>query len=256
MFKKTPSLHSTDKGSSDSHLAPYFAHALAESAEFAKYHPHLAEELAKTVIPMRPQIARQNSGPPISWDGETVHEDDTFMSLRQGRFDSLTGGSESLSPTMVKVNNTPTATCSEPHRWESAEVMHYDEAEFGDSQQVQNPFSDVASENRKSTHNPFFNAQNKVEAARLRPSNPFTDSARVPRTITHTTEGQLDSMYSADRALQSLIAALDISPEDAEQRLRIASMQSTHVSVISTGSGDDTSVAEFPLPPTRVPRFR
>lgn len=255
MFKKSPSLHSTDKGSSESHGAPYFGHALAESAEFAKYHPHLAEELAKTVTPIRPYIARQNSGPPISWDGETILEDDTFVSLRTGRFDShLTSGSESLSPTVVKVNNTPTATYSEPHRWESAEVMHYEEVESADNQQVQNPFSDLASETRKSANNPFFNARDKVEVPRRRSSNPFADSARVPRTITHTPEDSMSSTYTADRALQSLIDALGVSPEDAQERLRIASMQSTHVSVISTGSADDTSVAEFPLPPTQVPR--
>jgi hypothetical protein len=130
--------------------------------------------------------------------------------------------------------------------------MHYDEA----NQQVQNPFSDVPLETRKNANNPFFNAQRQVEVPMRRASNPFTDSARVSRTIAQTMEEPLDSMYSADRALQSLIAALnsDISPEEVEQRLRIASMQSTHASIISTYSADYASVAEFPLPPTHAPR--
>jgi hypothetical protein len=248
MFKKTPSLHSTEKGSSESHGAPYFAHALAQSAEFAKYHPHLAEELAKTVTPMRPNMTRQNSNGPISWDGETIHEDDTFVSLRSKRFDShLTNANEALSPAMVRVVNTPIATSSEPHYWESAEVMHYDEV---DNQEVQNPFSDVPLETRKNAGNPFFNAQGQVDVLKPRSSNPFTDSARVSRV---TVEEPLDSIYSADRALQSLIAALDVSPEEIEQRLRIASMQSTHASIISTAS-DYASVVEFPLPPTHAPR--
>lgn len=250
MFKKTPSLHSTDKGSSESHSVPYFAQTLAQSAEFAKYHPHLAEELAKTVTPMRPNITRQTSIGPISWDGETIHDDDTFVSLRSKRFDShLTNANEALSPAMVRVVNTPIATSSEPHYWESAEVMHYNE----DNQEIQNPFSDVPLETRKNTDNPFFNAQGQVDVLKQRSSNPFTDSARVSRVTIHTTEEPLDSIYDADRALQSLIAALDVSPEEVEQRLRIASMQSTHASIISTGS-DYASVVEFPLPPTHALR--
>lgn len=250
MFKKSPSLHSTEKDSSESNGAAYFAQTLAQSAEFAKYHPHLAEELAKTVTPMRANMTRQSANGPISWDGETIREDDTFVSLRSQHFNPhLVNTTEALSPPLVKVINTPAATTSQPHYWESAEVMHYDEADLADIQHVQNPFADIQLETRTNTNNPFFNAQGQVEVPRRRSPNPFSDSARVSRNITGSTPEPLDSAYDADRALQSLIAALNVPPK-AE---RIASMQSTHASVISTAS-DYASIVDFPIPPTHAPR--
>jgi len=253
MFKSSPSLHSTEKSmSSDGHGDLEFSDALAESAQFAKYHPHLAEELAKTVTPIRANVARQDVGPPISWDGETVHDDDTFLSLHSGRIDSshLSSASEAMSPTIVRPNNTPFATSSEPHRWESAEVLHFHATDSAGENEARNPFSDSDSESRKSINNPFFNAQGLL--TKRRASNPFSDN--VKRPFTHATQHSNTSMSSTDRAMQSLIAALDVSPEEVQERLRVASMQP---SIQSTGSAleDDTSVAEFPLPPTQFPRF-
>lgn len=249
MFKSSPSLHSTQKSiSSDEHGQLEFGDALAGSAQFAKYHPHLAEELAKTVTPMRANVARQDAGPPISWDGETVHDDETFLSLHSGRIDSshLSSASEAMSPTIVRPKVPPSAATPDFHRWESAEVLHYNE----DQNQTRNPFSDIDLETRKNVNNPFFNAQGLL--TKRRASNPFSDS--VKRPFTHATQDSSASMSSTDRAMQSLIAALDVSPEEVEERLRIASM---HPSVKSTGSAleDDASVAEFPLPPTQVPRY-
>lgn len=266
MFKSSPSIRSTDEKSfsSESHGQHDFGSTLAGSASFAKYHPHLAEELAKTVTPTRANVGREDAGPPISWDGETVgDEEETFLSLRSGRIDSshLSTASEALSPTVVKVSSTPTATSSEPHLWESAEVMHYDNEYFAhdnDREENQNPFSDESSSERRSVHNPFFNAQDQIIVAKRRPSiptNPFTDPSRPSlssssRPMTHVTQD------STDRAMQSLIAALNVSPEEVQERLRVASMQSMATSAFSSGSAleDDTSVAEFPLPPTQVPR--
>jgi hypothetical protein len=251
MFKSSPSLHSTEKSmSSDGHGELEFSDALAESAQFAKYHPRLAEELAKTVTPIRTHMVRQEAGPPISWDGETVRDDDTFLSLHSARIDSshLSSASEAMSPTIVRPQNTPFATSSEPHRWESAEVLHY--GDYAGENEVRNPFSDVESESRKSINNPFFNAQGLL--TKRRASNPFSDPAKRP--FTHATQDSNTSISSTDRAMQSLIAALDVSPEEVQARLRVASMQP---SIQSTGSmlEDDASVAEFPLPPTQVPRF-
>lgn len=253
MFKSSPSLHSTNKSSSsDGHGELEFGHELAGSAQFAKYHPHLAEELAKTVIPIRTNMARQDTGPAISWDGETVHDDDTYLSLHSGHIDSshLSTASEAMSPTIVRPKNTPPATSSEPHRWESAEVLHYNAADLADEDDARNPFSDLDSESRKSINNPFFNAQGLL--TKRRASNPFADSARHP--FTHATQQSNSSMSSTDRAMQSLIAALDVSPEEVQERLRVASMQP---SIQSNGSAleDDASVAEFPLPPTQFSRF-
>jgi hypothetical protein len=249
MFKSSPSLHSTEKStSSDGHGEIEFGDALAGSAQFAKYHPHLAEELAKTVTPMRANVARQDAGPPISWDGETVHDDDTFLSLHSGRIDSshLSSASEAMSPTIVRPKKAPSAATSEFHRWESAEVLHYST----DQNEARNPFVDIESETRKNVNNPFFNAQGLL--TKRGASNPFADSMKHP--FAHATHESNASMSSTDRALQSLIAALDVSPEEVQERLRVASM---HPSIQSTGSAleDDASVAEFPLPPTQVPLF-
>jgi hypothetical protein len=124
--------------------------------------------------------------------------------------------------------------------------LHYN----ADQNQTRNPFSDIDLETRKNVNNPFFNAQGLL--TKRRASNPFSDS--VKRPFTHTTHDSSTSMSSTDRAMQSLIAALDVSPEEVEERLRVASM---HPSVKSTGSAleDDASVAEFPLPPTQVPLY-
>lgn len=238
MFKKTPSMRSTDERSFTSHGHDDFGDRLAGSAQFAKYHPNLAEELAKTVTPMRAVLTRQDSAA-ISWGGDTVTGDDAYF----GRINSshLSTTSEAVSPTYVTVKSTPIATTSPLHRWESAEVMHYDESQ---KSQPQNPFADIDSErsssDRKSIHNPFFNAQDSSVPKR-RQSNPFAD-ARPARSLTHTVDGSEDRM-------QSLLSALNISPEAVQERIRVASM---HPSVISTGSAydDDTSVADFPLPPT------
>jgi len=251
MFKSSTSLHSKET-SSDGHD---LGDALAESAQFAKYHPHLAEELAKTVMPMRATMARQDTGPPISWDGETIREDEAFVSLHSARIDSshLSSASEAISPTIVRPKNTPTATSSEPHRWESAEVMHYYTSDHADENEAKNPFSDAESESRKSLNNPFFNARDQLTMKK--PSNPFADHPKRP--FTHAPQDSntsMTSISSTDRAMQSLIAALDVTPEEIHERLRVASMQPSIQSNNSTME-DDASVAEFPLPPTEVPRF-
>lgn len=194
---------------------------------------------------MRAQMGRQEIAP-ISWDGETVG-DDTFLSLRtaSARIDSthFSSASSAMSPLVIKVASTPVTTSSEPHRWESAEVLHYDEED-----EARNPFADDT-ESRKSLNNPFFNAGQDVPMPRRRGSNPFSD-ASSSRPLTHATQD------SSDRAMQSLIAALNVSPEEVQDRLRIASMQSVGASVMSSGSAldDAASVSEFPAPPTQVPR--
>jgi hypothetical protein len=253
MFKSSPSLHSkaSTSTSSDGHE---FGDALAGSAQFAKYHPHLAEELAKTVTPIQANLARQEFGQAISWDGETVHGDDPFLSIHS-RIDSshLSSASEAMSANIVRPKNTPPATSSQPHRWESAEVLHYSTSDYTDEHEAKNPFADVEAGERKSLNNPFFNAQ--AQPIMKKPSNPFADHPKHHFThLTKESNTSMSSTYSSDRAMQSLIAALDVSPEEIHERLRVASMQP---SIQSTNSAveDDASVAEFPLPPTQVPRF-
>lgn len=252
MFKSSASLRSKESTSSDGHD---LADALSGSTQFAKYHPHLAEELAKTVTPVRSNIVRQNTGPPISWDGETIHGEDAFLSLRSGHIDSpyLSSASEAVSPYIVGPKNTPPAISSQPHRWESAEVLHYSTSDYADENEAKNPFSDVETDDRKSLDNPFFNAQG--QSVIRKHNDPFADHAKRP--LTHSTKvsnTSISSMTSNDRAMQSLIAALDVSPEDIHERLRVASMQPSIQSAESAVDGD-TSVEEFPLPPSQAVRF-
>lgn len=244
MFKKSTSIRSNNSTSSEGRSQLDFGGALAGSDQFAKYHPDLAEELAKTVTPIRADTGREEATP-ISWDGETVR-DDSFLSLRgaSGHIDSshLSFTSSAMSPLAVKVASTPLATPSEPHRWQSAEVLHYEPEDEG-----KNPFADD-SESTKSLNDPFNTGQD-LPILRREESNPFSD-ASASRSLTH------DTQDSSDRAMQSLIAALNVSPNEIQDRLRIASMQSIATSVVSSGSAMDdfASVTEFPLPPTQVPR--
>jgi len=88
-----------------------------------------------------------------------------------------------------------------------------------------------------------------------KPLNPFAD--QLKHLFTHTLQDSntsMTSISSTDRAMQSLIAALDVTPEEIHERLRVASMQSS-IQSNNTAMEDDASVAEFPLPPTQVPRF-
>lgn len=237
MFKKTPSMRSADGKSLTSYGHDDFADNIVSAHQIAQYHPDLAAELAKTVVPMRLEKARADSSA-ISWGSDTISGDDFNRSMNSPLLSIV---SEVMSPTLVNVNRTPTAITSQPHRWESAEVMHYD-----DSHQPQNPFADVEGErtssDKKTTPNPFFNAQgSSTSLQRMRSqSNPFKDDARSVR--------QSEDEDPEDR-MQSLIAALNITPEEVQQRARIASM---HPSILSTASAyeDDASVTDFPLPPT------
>ncbi|KAH7928230.1 hypothetical protein BV22DRAFT_1192944 [Leucogyrophana mollusca] len=242
MFHRTPSTTSAEK-SSDGHGRE----SIGTMQHFAKYHPGLAAEMAATPAPPAPirQFAgRIEIGPSVSWDGETVGGE-SFLSLRS----RLSG---TMTPT-VMAKSTPPATASEPHKWESAEVMHVDD-ESDTIGELRNPFADGSTKSKGS--NPFFNAQEKPRTT----TNPFADAfatKTVTKEFTNRTESTL-SGSSNDRAMQSLIAALEISPEDVKERLRVASMQPSFYSQTSTIlSGDEEDVASmtaFPLPPTQIPR--
>ncbi|KAG6888924.1 hypothetical protein C0995_004937 [Termitomyces sp. Mi166 len=292
MFKKsTPSVRTayTTK-SSDEPVA-------FDAQSFVQYHPNLAQELAsEDKVPDLP-IARQflgrvDTGPAISWDGETLREN------------SYVDGRGTMSPTPNMAIRTPAATKSQSHHWESAEVIQYVEPEptSAKTTKPQNPFENDQSDPRKSTGNPFFSAHgsdsirrtrsNSIRSTRSRsasvhsrsssigtikpkaeeppipkvakgkgraiePDNdPFNDGKipTFPRPFaSHHNSGSLSSVSSNDRALQSLIAALDISAEEAQERLRVASMQPSVISTTSaytSGSGDEDVTGSFPLPPT------
>jgi hypothetical protein len=267
MFHRTPSTTSGEK-SSDGHGN---RESIGTMQHFAKYHPGLAEEMASKsaelgyVAITKPSPVQHLVGrttvdgvPTISWDGDTVGGD-SFLSVHS----RLSG---TMSPTMTVAKFTPPATASGSHRWESAEVGHIDVygsemSEVGDSR---NPFADAASVksgiSRRVT-NPFFNAQEKSQRRTLLAnttpeSNPFTDSnTPTPKPVLDAeTHSNNDTNFNNSRAMQCLIAALDMP---AETGLRVSSMQSSHYShnstIMSCDEIDAVSVTAFPYPPTEVP---
>ncbi|KAF8071699.1 hypothetical protein FPV67DRAFT_891554 [Lyophyllum atratum] len=266
MFKKSPSVRTAYTHKSDEPVT-FDAHP------FAQYHPDLAQELASNNKAPELPIARQflgrvDTGPAISWDGDTIGGD-SYLSLRSGRLDS-----GSMSPTMAMAIPTPPATSSPLHRWESAEVVHYADHD----RDAEDPFG-TEGERRRSTNNPFFNAQvtspskprsrsNSTATAtpaikvdkgkgRVLDEDPFDDdkmpSFPRPFATNHTVNTSLSSVSSNDRAMQSLIAALDVSEEEVQARLRVASMQPSFISATSvyTSGGEEEDVTgSFPLPPS------
>ncbi|KAJ7475780.1 hypothetical protein FB451DRAFT_1244726 [Mycena latifolia] len=160
MFKKTPSIRTTYTQSTQEPL-PSVAHF---THPFAQYHPDLAKELAQddgadlAEPPRRQFLARVDPVPPISWDGETVGRD-SFLSL---------SSNPAMSPGMDMAIPTPQLTSSEPHYWESAEVMHYDQN--GDALPRGRPITAVAEaeRRRKSANNPFFGARMSTHSTHSR----------------------------------------------------------------------------------------
>ncbi|KAI6116850.1 hypothetical protein EV401DRAFT_1972723 [Pisolithus croceorrhizus] len=256
MFNRAPSTNSGEKSSEGLHARESFG----TMQPFEKYHPDLAAEMASQAAVaeadseiMKPPPARtfMNHAESMSWDGDTVRGD-SFLS----RGSRLSGN---MSPTMMsKEKMTPAAIRSHLHRWESAEVLHTDHSAPADGRQ--NPFADSGAVSlKRGASNPFFNAQEKPTKRTLLPNtsaNPFADSHSV-------TSPPMDSAANLDsagnvRALQSLIAALETSPAEVEERLRVISMQSSiysHGSYLASETGEDAvSVTAFPYPPTQIPR--
>ncbi|THH16110.1 hypothetical protein EW146_g4484 [Bondarzewia mesenterica] len=252
MFHKTPSMRTV----SDEKGTPSEGHDnfdMSTMPNFAKYHPELAEEFAKA--PERPFMGRVDGAPAISWDGETVG-DDSFLSLRSVRMSD-----SGVLPTTVMARQTPPATTSTLHRWESAEVLTMDIAdapevhdEIQKSDRDENPFADEV-QRRKSVANPFFNAQATTT------HNPFADanSVRSPRsrrssvkTRSVSSNSDADTIRPApnNHAIQSLIAALSIpdnsSAGDRNASSR-ASMQPSINSELYTPASE--TMNSFPMPP-------
>jgi hypothetical protein len=246
MFKSSPSIRTTDTQKSEE--TPMFD---LNPHPFAQYHPQLAKDLSE--VPPRPFLGRTDVTPTVSWDGQTLGHD-SFLSLQSSR------ASGAMSPTMNMAIPTPPATASEPHHWQSAEVVDYG----GESAEViEDPF--ISSVERNKTYkNPFFNAQDYKALSKSPQGSARTKGKQrahdllgydsspplKPPHLTHAVAESTSSMASNERAMQSLIAALDISPEEVQERLRVASMQPSVMSATSTyEEADVTSMSAFPLPP-------
>ncbi|KDQ57354.1 hypothetical protein JAAARDRAFT_35984 [Jaapia argillacea MUCL 33604] len=247
MFKKSPSMRTTKTSE---------AHGI-EPVPFEQYHPGLAEELAQP--PELPYAANSNRAPHISWEVETA--DDSFLSMKSFRLSSR----GAMSPVQDLAIRTPLATVSGSHRWESAEVVLPDDEDGT----ISNPFADspTTPENdewRKSSGNPFFNARDGRSRSSSRVSavpstaNPFADGnslmPKLPRSLAPTDSVMSTVSLGTDRAIQSLIAVLDmprIVDEDEDDTGRPSIRPSTLSRVSSFGGEEEdiTTVGTFPLPP-------
>lgn len=236
---------------------------------FSQYHPSLAKDLVSdekgAFMPEpRPFLGRVDSNATTSWDVESAKKT-SFLSAQTARME---GGA--MSPTLSMALPTPAAVKSEPHRWESAEVVHFSE---GQAAEIVDPAEEESSD-RRSLHNPFFNAQeyghqrshsksssrsrsrsNSVskqnhkgkDRERIVSMDPFSDPLPKPSFAYHHVTTSSASSASNERAIQSLKAVLDVSEEEIQRRLRVASMQPSVISGISRYDDDDVT-EKFPMP--------
>jgi hypothetical protein len=141
---------------------------------------------------------------------------------------------------------TPEATVLQSHKWESAEVVQYDGPT---TEVVEQPFQEEK-EVRRSMHNPFFGSQEYIRTrsdshaedkspnakgkerlhdsltSSLLSADPFEAYAHLPLpTLTHQATDSSASIESRNRALQTLMGALELSEDEVRERLRVASMQ-------------------------------
>jgi hypothetical protein len=206
---------------------------------FAKYHPYLADDL--------PQSHPEGSTV-VSWDG-SVASGDPLLSLHAS-------ASDTMSPTAVIARQTPQATGSAQHRWESAEVLIMDET-TADRPSVysdvsQNPFSDSSAprpsigdndSDSRAGRNPFFNASQhnpfSDRSARSRKSSVST--AKRSRTNSASSAGTVRA-HASEGALLSLIAALNNPPAASEEQTTRTSVQTVTTSLYTPTESD------FPMP--------
>jgi hypothetical protein len=159
------------------------------------------------------------------------------------------GLKEPLSSSLNMAIPTPEATVLQSHKWESAEVVQYEEP----SAEVVEPSVQDKETNRRSLHNPFFGSQGYIRSrsnshahaeeksanakgkermhdsmsSSLLASDPFEALvSQLPKPIIthHQLTDSSASTESKTRALQTLMGALELSEDEINERLRVASM--------------------------------
>jgi len=238
MFKSSPSLHSVDKSSSSSHQS----NGMVD--HFSAYDRQEAPPLPRELL------GRAEPGQPPSWDSGSYGNDSIMLSVRSKEF---------LPSGTVSALRTPPATSHhQSYRWETAEVMHVDD-QHGLADDV------LTRERRTSFSNPFFGASQDSVKGRTRSRSGSHTRSRTSSTVSESPFSRApvpqlpkasrplsdeSGTYDANRAIQSLIAALDATPDGA----RTVSVQST----ASTATSEDRveSFSAFPLPPDDVPPIR
>lgn len=246
------------------------------------------------------------NAPTISWDGDTVRAD----SGQFAEYHMANGNVESPMSSMVGCFQTPPAVETSLHQWEQAEVVSpdgADDAYGGVESENRNPFT--RSDQESSLHTqPQLDTQSITTTGSMR--NPFEDNIPTSRAAatpvslgaetmssdsasffsTHTdltvrlgafnaiehlrpSEPQFiqhERSESSEHAMASLIAALNISPEEARERLSAAVLptpRASAASALSFGAPsavtnesnysesetlDEAGYRRFPLPPTDI----
>ncbi|KAH9856555.1 hypothetical protein C2E23DRAFT_881900 [Lenzites betulinus] len=281
MFKKTPSVRTayTTKSNTDedqvTDLPPF---------DFTKYHPSLAQELALE-HPDKPFAARQTSG--VSWDGETLG-DDSFLSMHNSvRVESGTMSPTMVmakmtppatvsaehkweSAEVVNIEEFPAAAPQSRNPFaEMAEERRSRNNPFFNAQDMHRTSRAIRSRSnsrasrtsrahslvRPDSHvapptNPFLDLQEAVPVSSIEINTPemLSPNTGLPQKPSVPSGSSADA-FGSGRAMESLIAALDLTKEEVEERLRVVSMQGSLISAYSNDESDIATVREFPLPP-------
>ncbi|KAI0833293.1 hypothetical protein BC628DRAFT_1414116 [Trametes gibbosa] len=281
MFKKSPSVrtaYTTKTNTEEDQVMDL------PQLDFTKYHPSLAQELSLET-PEKPFAGRQNSG--VSWDGETLG-DDSFLSMHNSvRVESGTMSptmvmAKMTPPATASVihkwesaevlnadEDTAPALQSRNPFTEMAEERRARNNPFFNAQDMHRSSRAIRSRSNSRTSRTS-RAQSLVrsDSRAVHPTNPFLDlqeavpvssiEAYTPDMLSPNSalpqkpsvpSGASAQAFGNPHAMESLIAALDLSKEEVEERLRVVSMQGSVFSAYSNDESDIATVREFPLPP-------
>ncbi|KAH6908980.1 hypothetical protein BKA70DRAFT_1426132 [Coprinopsis sp. MPI-PUGE-AT-0042] len=264
MFKKSPSTSSHHGASSDDQHGSAFEMQHHPYSQVNASTPKVPE--ARDLLGREPHnaLGQIDSGPPISWASSPSQT--SFLSA--ARIES-----GAMSPTFGMAIPTPPATRSQPHRWESAEVVNLPEERACTIRFFSGGGSDhyPAKRARSTSQTAPRSRSNSQSTARSRSNSnatitqqpalstpampvpdivmpqytddnrlsmdPFNDPLPVPPTFArHQATGSASSAASNERAIRQLVAAagIDLNEDEVQRRLKAVSMQP---SVISN-SGD------------------
>lgn len=241
-----------------SSLNSQFGSQPREVPPFSQYHPRLSDETS--IGPSHTDRANPSRA--------SNHDSPAGTLLPLGAVHIESG---KMSPTFNVAKVTPPATASPLHRWESAEVIDPD-AQGQEIEVHPDPFSTQStptiyssaetSGDRRSLHNPFFNAHpglhprrpsvSRKSSAMSISSDPFNKDEQTitipkPKFISHVTHGSSSSGGSIgnEKSMQNLIAALELPQEVIEERLRVASLNPSEASRYSRYS---TGMESYVMP--------
>ena len=274
MFKKSPSVRTayTHKSTDPSNFS--------FPSTYAEFDPSLAASLKTT----KPILKHTDSGL-VSWSeaNSTTH---LASSVSLSHNMAIPTPSPTLSQTQA--HKWEAAEVVHYSEGQSAEVVNpFEEDEREGGKTIHNPFfsaKDYApprSRRSNSTSTARSNSRSRSRAnstatqatvrtlkgkerarnsnATITPStvNPFDDINSTadlppPLFITHGASSSTSSMDQEDkeRALKSLVAALELSEDEVRDRLRIASLQASIISATSSITVSEDVTNEFPLPPS------